>query len=317
MSYFIIKGKAIYVQSKLDEQVYCKTNGKFDAHLTANNLTIEDYVERYIDGNSLCPHCKLRRMRLDRPTWKWTGCCGASCRSAAIKKAKAESFSDPARRQLFIERLKASQTVEQLQKATAASMVQMTPQALLIAKEKRRATCKSKYDDSTYSNKDQIKATKQATPLELKLLANKRRNKTNAELYGTFHVLKTSTSKFERDAIEMLEVLGCKGHSYKTNQFYIGSSTGYFLYDYVDHDAMKIIEFNGDYWHANPKLYHADDLIGRGAAKSLAKDRWNKEAVKLEAARIRGYEVKIIWESEFKADPKNTIEECVRWLQQR
>lgn len=318
MSYFITKGKAKYVRSKLDDLEYCKTNGKFTAHLTAHGISEADYVERFIDATSLCPHCNKRRMQLEVSTWKWKGSCGSLCRAAAIKAAKQESFSDPARRQLFIERLKASQAPNTLANAFAAAKQQMTPENLEVAKQKRRATCEKLYGDATYSNREQIAATKQATSPELKLLANQRRNLTNEKLYGSFHTMHTSTSKFERDAIELLEAaLGRLGHTYKSDssQFYIGSSAGYWLYDFVLHDTKQIVEFNGDYWHGNPKIYNADDIIGRGAASSKAADRWACEAVKLQAARDRGYEVKVVWESDFYSNPQATIQELVTWLQ--
>ena len=73
----MIRGKAKYVLSKLDGQEYCKTNGKFAKHLLKHGLSEADYVERYINPNSLCPHCKVARMKLDSSTWSWIGSCGA------------------------------------------------------------------------------------------------------------------------------------------------------------------------------------------------------------------------------------------------
>lgn len=91
-------------------------------------------------------------------------------------------------------------------------------------------------------------------------------------------------------------------------------SNGYrdFVYDIAFEN--KIIEVNGDFWHANPSKYKADDVLQRGTYKTLAANKWKRDAYKAKVANDRGYEVMIVWESDFYADQDSTIERCIAWL---
>lgn len=71
-----------------------------------------------------------------------------------------------------------------------------------------------------------------------------------------------------------------------------------------------IIEFNGDYWHANPKIYANSALI-RG---SNAVDIWHKDMLKLKTATDLGFKVLTIWEQEFKNNKVLTIERASKWM---
>lgn len=88
--------------------------------------------------------------------------------------------------------------------------------------------------------------------------------------------------------------------------------------DYLLH--TKIIEFNGDYWHANPKYYSPDEIMGftmRQNTKycgNLAKDIWNYDKKKKDALEKIGYKVKVVWESDYHANTEKILEECVEFL---
>jgi len=70
----------------------------------------------------------------------------------------------------------------------------------------------------------------------------------------------------------------------------------YNSYDFVITDKYNIcIEFNGDYWHANPKKYKAKDVLYN---KFIAEDIWKKDKIKLNLIRSFGFDVIIVWESE-------------------
>jgi len=74
----------------------------------------------------------------------------------------------------------------------------------------------------------------------------------------------------------------------------------------------KVIEFYGDYWHANPKVYDAGHLIQR--KKMMASDIWAKDAERVQKIEESGYKVKIVWEREFRRHPERVIKECREWL---
>ena len=82
----------------------------------------------------------------------------------------------------------------------------------------------------------------------------------------------------------------------------------YVIYDVVHKNC--IIEFNGDYWHANPGIYVESALI-RG---SKAVDIWRKDMLKLKTATDLGFKVLTVWEQEFKSNKALTIEKVIKWM---
>lgn len=56
---------------------------------------------------------------------------------------------------------------------------------------------------------------------------------------------------------------------------YLHEIDKYAFFDFFDETTGRIIEFNGDYWHANPLVYEADSIIHMPAKTTkLAKDIW-------------------------------------------
>lgn len=83
---------------------------------------------------------------------------------------------------------------------------------------------------------------------------------------------------------------------------------GYVIYD-IKHSKC-IIEFNGDYWHANPSIYSADDMIrGKRAA-----DIWERDAKKLQLVTDLGFNVLVVWEKDYRVNQRKTIEDVVKWI---
>lgn len=74
----------------------------------------------------------------------------------------------------------------------------------------------------------------------------------------------------------------------------------------------KIIEFNGDYWHANPEKY--DKSFFNSSKRMSAEEIWLYDKIKTEFAESKGYHVMTVWESEWKKDPENTLEKCMKFL---
>lgn len=76
--------------------------------------------------------------------------------------------------------------------------------------------------------------------------------------------------------------------------------------------GWKIIDFFGDYYHCNPKKYKPD--FYNHCAKKTAQEIWNKDAERTARLEHEGYIVKIVWESDYKADKKKVINECREFL---
>lgn len=82
--------------------------------------------------------------------------------------------------------------------------------------------------------------------------------------------------------------------------------------DCIDVTHKKIIEFYGDYWHANPNKFKATDIIKKTTAEKI----WEHDRQKIQALNNNGYIVLIIWESEYKKDKQGTINKCIHFLNQ-
>lgn len=84
-----------------------------------------------------------------------------------------------------------------------------------------------------------------------------------------------------------------------------------YLYDFCYNN--KIIEFNGDSWHANPKIYNETDKPNPFSNLS-AKELQQLDKTKQEIAKSLGYDILIIWESEYKKFPHIVLNKCLIFL---
>lgn len=88
------------------------------------------------------------------------------------------------------------------------------------------------------------------------------------------------------------------------------SLNSYVIYDIKHGDC--VIEFNGDYWHCNPKLYESTDVIRN---KKTANEIWEKDRKKNQVVIDKGLRLLVVWESEFKKNKIETIERVIKWMQ--
>ena len=83
-------------------------------------------------------------------------------------------------------------------------------------------------------------------------------------------------------------------------------------FDFVLVDKKKVIEFNGNIWHANPKYFNENEFMR--FANMTAKEVWLKDEIKNNKAKDKGFEVLVIWESDFDCNRKETIKKCIDFL---
>jgi hypothetical protein len=93
---------------------------------------------------------------------------------------------------------------------------------------------------------------------------------------------------------------------------YDKSSKKHYRYDYIDFTSKKCIEFNGDFWHSNPKIYNPQHI--HKITKIKAIDQWNNDLIKENWLVNRGYKVLVIWESEYRKHPTETLNRCLDFL---
>jgi len=50
------------------------------------------------------------------------------------------------------------------------------------------------------------------------------------------------------------------------------------------------------------------------STKYCASKIWEKDENKIELAKSNGYEVLVVWDSEYRKNPKQTVEKCIEFL---
>jgi len=88
------------------------------------------------------------------------------------------------------------------------------------------------------------------------------------------------------------------------------NGANYYVYDMLL--DKKIIEYNGDFWHANPMVYNEDFV--NPVSKMSYSDIWKKELHKERVALESGYDFLRVWEYDFKNDEDGVIAECINFL---
>lgn len=114
-----------------------------------------------------------------------------------------------------------------------------------------------------------------------------------------------SRNKISKPEKEIMVWLDTKIIKYKSQFHILGIS---YTYDLYLPDLNLIIEFQGDYWHANPDKYPSGTflkIVGKGPI--LVDSIWERDKSKKESAEAAGFQVKYIWESDYKKHGFETI----------
>ena len=83
-----------------------------------------------------------------------------------------------------------------------------------------------------------------------------------------------------------------------------------FSYDFVY--EKKIIEFNGDYWHCNPKYYNANYF--HKYLQMFAYEIWERDELRIKSIAGVGFDVLVIWEDDLSNNNEKTIQKCMNFL---
>jgi hypothetical protein len=119
------------------------------------------------------------------------------------------------------------------------------------------------------------------------------------------------TSELEKEFTQLLtSKIGKLDHTSFQNPFGKWSEllNTYVVYD-IKHNNC-IIEFNGDYWHANPKIY-ADTAIIRGKTALEIRQR---DMLKLKTVEDLGFSVLTVWEQDFRLNKEETTNKVIQWI---
>ena len=94
---------------------------------------------------------------------------------------------------------------------------------------------------------------------------------------------------------------------YKENEYgiYDRQNLKYFKYDFTIPELKIIIEFNGDSWHGNPKIYSENDKPHPIDKEITAIELWKYDEIKKQTAEIHGFKVIYVWEDDYRNNFEN------------
>ncbi len=88
----------------------------------------------------------------------------------------------------------------------------------------------------------------------------------------------------------------------------------YYRYDFCDLNKRKFIEFNGDIYHANPKMFKPSDKPNPFRNKT-AEELWKIDEDKKTIAERNGFKEFVVWEKDYRENKEKIINECLNFLE--
>ena len=161
---------------------------------------------------------------------------------------------------------------------------------------KQEAILKLKERQATFSLQKCIE--KYDTLEEATDVFNKRQKKWKKSLKANFEKYGDGRTPQSKSASDIITII-CKelGIKKPKKEKYINTGTIAYSYDFCLKDKRKIIEFNGSYWHCDPNFY--EENYYNSSIGMTAKEKWEFDKQKIETAKSYGYDVLVIWESEW------------------
>ena len=139
---------------------------------------------------------------------------------------------------------------------------------------------------------------------------NNRQKIWNKKLQKTFNSGKFTQSPIARELFNLIKENLNLINSVEEKYIFNDSLHKGYLFDFCYKN--KLIEFNGDYWHANPLFYGPKSFIK--AKNKRAESIWEYDNIKIKTAKDQGYDVLTIWESEYNDDKEATLQKCIDFI---
>ena len=93
--------------------------------------------------------------------------------------------------------------------------------------------------------------------------------------------------------------------------FVSGVEVGHYVVDECDIERKLIIEINGKFWHADPRLYDWGDFIHDGIR---ACEIWDFDERKRNYLEGKGFSVLVIWELDWKSNRIQVFNDLLEWI---
>lgn len=164
--------------------------------------------------------------------------------------------------------------------------------------------CRKKYMSSFMSENNPVRGAKEKPETRQKI------KKTLLERYGVSNAYElakhTSLSKPQK---EITEYLTKNSSNTILSDFPMTINGKCYKVDLLIKETNTIIEFNGTYWHCDPRFYNENFLNKK--KQKIAKEIWSSDQERLESLKKLGYNVKVIWEYDYSQDKEKILKELL------
>ena len=130
--------------------------------------------------------------------------------------------------------------------------------------------------------------------------------------YENFDIQRTQRDRpSSQKELELYNVLTTEYNLSLEKQFKIQPKCRW-QYDFGNLEKRKLIEFNGGFYHMDPRFYAPYDI--NVFMKLTAQHIWDKDARKIQFAKDNGYDVYVVWEEDWKKTKrKETLDKLLEW----
>lgn len=97
------------------------------------------------------------------------------------------------------------------------------------------------------------------------------------------------------------------------NLYEEGMNKYYYEYDIKINNSNKLVEVNGDYYHANPIKYKESDILNFFGNEVHVKEIWNKDRLKIDFAKKSEYSMLVIWEHDIYNNLEKVKKELIEY----
>jgi hypothetical protein len=120
-------------------------------------------------------------------------------------------------------------------------------------------------------------------------------------------------SKVETSVTEKIKIRYNMIYSPKCNEYMLTDEENgrAYFYDFTIPELKYCIEFNGDLFHANPKLFCESDTPNPFDKSLTSEDIWKFDKHKNDLIIKNGFDLDIVWESEYKKDKEHIVNQIV------
>ena len=280
---------ATYQTSKIDNITYCMTNGQFTRHLRENNLTYQQYYEKYVTGVSPKCECGASLTFYQRNQTYANSCGSPACVGKTVSRVKQSLPAEvKATQSENYRKAHANKTIEQKhqeyesRKATCLTKYGVPwPTKTTEFKEKAKSSKLAKYGDASYNNSVRsAQKNRSKTADEQRLISNKRRS-TNLARYGVENTFLGQTRNANKGNASVKDyrlpsgkVVGIRGDEPKALDKLI--SLGYNEDDIRIHDNYSSAPIIFEYVAVNRhhKKYYPDIYLPKENKIIEVKSRW-------------------------------------------